>query len=117
MLRVTPIPDNMRSVMGLRFQKRLSLMNGLKLNLSKKGASVTIGQKGASINIGKDGVYGNAGIPGSGVSYREKLSGKSPSALGQVLVWLIVIAALGYVLGGQTSQDVLNNVLSLLQTK
>ena len=103
--------------MGLRFQKRIQLLKGLKLNLSKKGASVTLGKKGASINVGKDGVYGNAGIPGSGVSYREKLSGKSLGALGQPLVWLIVLAALGFVLGGQSLDDVIKNLLSILNVK
>lgn len=101
--------------MGLRFQKRISLLKGIKLNLSKGGASVTVGKKGASINIGKDGVTGNAGIPGSGLSYREKLTGKSPSALGNALVWLIVIAAVGYALGGQSLDDVLKNLSSLLK--
>ena len=100
--------------MGLRFQKRIPLLKGLMLNLSKTGASVTLGKKGASINIGKDGVTGNAGIPGTGVSYREKLSGTSPSALGKVLVWLIVIAALGIVLGGESSEDVLKNIQRIL---
>jgi len=101
--------------MGLRFQKRISLIKGLTLNLSKTGASVTLGKKGASINIGKDGVTGNAGIPGTGLSYREKLSGKPTSALGQPLMWLIVLAALGFVLGGHSADDVLKNMLSVLK--
>lgn len=100
--------------MGLRFQKRISLLKGVTLNLSKTGASVTLGKKGASINIGKDGVTGNAGIPGTGVSYREKLSGKSPSALGKILVWLIVLAALGVVLGGNSLDDIIKNLQNIL---
>lgn len=99
--------------MGLRFQKRISLLKGLTLNLSKTGASVTIGKKGASLNIGKKGVTGNAGIPGTGVSYREKLSGKSLGALGRPLIWLIVLTALGLVLGGESFEDVFKNILTL----
>jgi len=101
--------------MGLRFQKRISLLKGITLNLGKGGASVTVGKKGASINIGKNGVTGNAGIPGTGLSYREKLSGRPPSALGQPLMWLIVLAALGFVLGGQSADDVIKNILTLLK--
>lgn len=100
--------------MGLRFQKRIKLLKGVTLNLGKGGASVSVGQKGASINIGKNGVTGNAGIPGTGLSYREKLSGKSPSALGTALVWLLVIAAVGITLGGASLDDIVKNVLSLL---
>jgi len=101
--------------MGLRFQKRISLLKGITLNLSKSGASVTLGKKGASINVGKNGVTGNAGIPGSGLSYREKLSGKPISALGQPLMWLIVLAALGFVLGGHSADDILKNIMAIVK--
>lgn len=59
--------------MGLRFRKTVKLCKGVKLNVSKSGLSVTVGKKGASVNIGKNGVYGNLGIPGTGISYRQKL--------------------------------------------
>lgn len=101
--------------MGLRFQKRIPLLKGLTLNLSKTGASVTLGKKGASINIGKDGVTGNAGIPGSGLSYREKLSGKSTGGLANALLWLVVIAAIGLVLGGKDIENVLQRVMDILK--
>jgi hypothetical protein len=73
---------------GLRFQKRLKLLPGLKLNLSKSGASATLGTKGAGVNIGPGGITTNAGIPGTGLSYRQKLSGKNKSA------WIGVVALL-----------------------
>ncbi|ARU15921.1 hypothetical protein A9D14_06655 [Croceicoccus marinus] len=59
--------------MGFRFQKRISILPGVRLNLSKSGASWSVGPRGASINIGKRGVYGNVGLPGTGLSYRERL--------------------------------------------
>lgn len=59
--------------MGLRFRKTVKLCKGVKLNVSKSGLSVTVGKKGASVNIGKNGVYGNLGIPGTGISYLQKL--------------------------------------------
>lgn len=59
--------------MGFRFQKRITLFPGVRLNLSKSGASVSVGPRGASVNIGKRGVFGTVGLPGSGLSYRERL--------------------------------------------
>lgn len=61
--------------MGLRFQKRISIMPGIRLNWSLGGPSLSVGPRGASVTMGKRGVYGNVGIPGSGLSYRTKLSG------------------------------------------
>jgi hypothetical protein len=60
---------------GLRFQKRLSVLPGVRVNLSKSGASTSIGPRGADVNIGRDGVTTNAGIPGTGLSYRQKVGG------------------------------------------
>lgn len=59
--------------MGFRFQKRITLLPGVRMNLSKSGASLSVGPRGASVTMGKRGVYGNVGIPGSGLSYRERL--------------------------------------------
>ncbi|GGD56214.1 DUF4236 domain-containing protein [Croceicoccus mobilis] len=59
--------------MGFRFQKRISILPGVRLNLSKSGASWSVGPRGASVNIGKRGIFGNVGIPGTGLSYRERL--------------------------------------------
>ena len=59
--------------MGLRFQRRIRLFKGVTLNLSKTGASVSLGGRGASVNLRGDKVTGNVGIPGTGISYRERL--------------------------------------------
>ena len=64
---------------GLRFQKRLRLLPGVRINLSKSGASASVGPRGADVNIGPRGVSANAGIPGTGLSYRNKLGGKTSS--------------------------------------
>lgn len=73
--------------MGIRFRKSIKLAPGIKLNISKSGISTSIGKKGASVNVGSKGVYGNVGIPGTGVSFREKIVGsgskKSSSSNGQ----------------------------------
>lgn len=79
--------------MGLRFQKRISLLPGVRLNLSKSGVSASLGPRGADVNIGPHGVTTNAGIPGTGISYRQKLgAGKSK---GGWLGILAVVAGLG----------------------
>ena len=59
--------------MGFRFQKRISLLPGVRINLSKSGVSTSLGPRGADVNIGKGGVTANAGIPGTGLSYRHKI--------------------------------------------
>jgi uncharacterized protein DUF4236 len=56
--------------MGFRFRKRLKLIPGVWINLSKRGSSLSVGGHGATVNFSKRGVIGSASIPGSGVSYR-----------------------------------------------
>lgn len=80
--------------MGFRFQKRISILPGVRINLSKSGASASLGPRGADVNIGRDGITTNAGIPGTGLSYRQKLGGK-----GGKTGWfgiLMVVAGLGF---------------------
>jgi hypothetical protein len=70
---------------GLRFQKRLGILPGVRVNLSKSGVSASLGPRGADVNIGPHGVTTNAGIPGTGLSYRRKL-GTHGSWLGVALL-------------------------------
>lgn len=65
--------------MAFRFQRRIRLLPGLRLNLSKGGVSLTGGVTGASISVGRRGVWRNVGIPGTGLSHRQKLRGGSSS--------------------------------------
>ena len=76
--------------MGFRFQKRLSILPGVRINLSKGGVSTSLGPRGADVNIGKNGITTNAGIPGTGLSYRSKLGGHG----GKIGV-LALVAGLG----------------------
>jgi hypothetical protein len=59
---------------GIRFRKRIKILPGLHVNVSKSGTSLNIGPKGANISIGKKGVYANTGIPGTGIYSRERIS-------------------------------------------
>jgi len=64
--------------MGLRFQKRLTVFPGLRLNFSLRGVSATVGPRGASINVGPKGSFLNLGIPGTGLSTRVHLAPQQP---------------------------------------
>lgn len=53
-------------------------MPGVRLNLSRGGASVSVGGRGATVNVGKRGITSTVGIPGTGLSW-SKRSGWSAS--------------------------------------
>ena len=59
--------------MGLRFRKSITIMPGVRVNLSGSGASMSVGPRGASVSFGKRGTYANFGLPGTGLSYRTRL--------------------------------------------
>lgn len=63
--------------MAWSFRRRIKIIPGVHLNLSKSGISTSIGIRGANINIGKTGTYLNTGIPGTGIYRRQKLSGNN----------------------------------------
>jgi hypothetical protein len=60
--------------MALRFQKRFTVMPGVRLNFGKRGVSLSLGPRGSSVNVGREGVHGNLGLTGTGLSVRNKLS-------------------------------------------
>jgi hypothetical protein len=60
--------------MSLRFRKTIKLLPGVRLNLSRGGISTSIGRRGATLNIGgKRGPRATVGLPGTGLSYTERL--------------------------------------------
>ena len=91
--------------MGFRFQKRIRIFKGLTLNLSNSGTSWSVGGRGASVNLKGGKTTGNVGIPGTGLSYRERLdnNGRGSSGDGGGLgwvVWLVIaIVLLGVFFG------------------
>ena len=65
--------------MGLRFQRRVKLFPGCHLNLSGSGVGVSFGGRGAHVGISSRGRrYVSAGIPGTGISYRQTIP-KAPA--------------------------------------
>ena len=55
--------------MGFRFFKRLYILPGVSLNLSKSGISFSFGFPGARLTLGKRGIRKTIGLPGTGMYY------------------------------------------------
>jgi hypothetical protein len=74
--------------MGFRFQKRIRILPGLRVNLSKTGLSTSFGGKGLTVNIRGDRVKTTVGAPGSGLSYSDTSKTSQPW-----LIWVLLAAA------------------------
>ena len=94
--------------MGFRFRRRVTLFPGLRINLSKSGASVSIGGRGATVNYSKRGKRVTVGIPGSGISYsasshessgtpatRPAIGGNPASGQSNHAVLLLIVVGVG----------------------
>lgn len=96
--------------MPLRFQKRVRIIPGLSLNLSRTGVSWSVGGRGLTMNLRKGKVTGTVGIPGTGLSYRQELTPSrstdstrqanepaqsGSSAAGLVLILIILLIGIG----------------------
>ncbi|EWG98750.1 DUF4236 domain-containing protein [Halomonas sp. BC04] len=68
--------------MAFRFQRRITLAPGLRLNLRKRGLGLSVGPRGAGLSVGPRGVQGHAGLPGTGLAYRQKLNNKDADRRG-----------------------------------
>ena len=90
--------------MGFRFNRRVSIFKGLRLNLSKSGPSVSVGGRGAWLTFGKKGTRATVGIPGTGMSWSEKIESTpqpestSSSLLGTLIRLIFTLGFLGIVL-------------------
>nr|DAP79765.1 MAG TPA: Protein of unknown function (DUF4236) [Caudoviricetes sp.] len=69
--------------MGFRYRKSVKIAPGVRMNFSKSGASVSVGGKGGHVTVNSKGeTRVGASIPGTGVSYTEKVSGPAKSSGG-----------------------------------
>jgi Protein of unknown function (DUF4236) len=59
--------------MGFRFYKRVNLIPGLRMNLSRRGPSLSVGHRGAWFTIGPRGKRVTVGGLGTGLYYTEKI--------------------------------------------
>jgi hypothetical protein len=55
------------TTMALRFQRRIKLMPGVRLNLGLHGAGLSVGPRGLHVGMNRRGMYTSAGIPGTGI--------------------------------------------------
>jgi hypothetical protein len=92
--------------MNWRFRKRITLMPGVRLNLSKGGVSARVGIRGAGITLGKSGMTASGGLPGTGFYASHKFA--QPSGSSQLFaaptqgrtgywLWLLLLVAVGAV--------------------
>ena len=57
--------------MGFRFQRRIRIAPGVRLNLSKSGIGASVGRTGLRVGMdAKRKKYFSVGLPGTGLSYR-----------------------------------------------
>ncbi len=55
--------------MGWRFQRRRRLLPGVRLNVGKRGPSVTVGPRGARLTAGRRGTSATLSLLGTGLAY------------------------------------------------
>jgi len=82
--------------MAFRFTRRFSIVPGLRLNLSKRGASVSVGRRGAWYTVGPRGQRATLGVPGTGLYWTEKIPPAAPPRARHR--WAFILAGLVVVL-------------------
>jgi hypothetical protein len=67
---------------GFRFQRRIKILPGLAINISKSGVGFSAGGRGFHVGIDSKGRrYTSASLPGTGISWREYQKAKPHHAL------------------------------------
>ncbi|MFY0127906.1 MULTISPECIES: DUF4236 domain-containing protein [Bacillus cereus group] len=65
--------------MGFRFRKSIKVAPGVKINVTHKGVGVSAGVKGARISTGPSGSRITTSLPGTGISYEQRIGKKKGS--------------------------------------
>jgi Protein of unknown function (DUF4236) len=78
-----------------RFQRRIGIGPGLRLNISKRSVSLSEGVRGAHVTIGKTPRV-TLGIPGSGLSWTQTFATRRRGRRGGVslVTWAFALFAL-----------------------
>ena len=63
--------------MGWKFQKRVRILPGVTLNLSRKGVSTSVGRRGARVTWGHGQTRTTLGLPGTGISHTSVRKNRS----------------------------------------
>ena len=72
-----------------RFRKTISILPGVRVNLSKTGVSGSVGGHGATLNVGHGKENITLGVPGTGLSYR------TPATNGLIMALVVVAIVIG----------------------
>ena len=64
--------------MGFRFRRRIRLIPGVRINLSRSGSSLSIGHRGAWYTFGPRGRRVTLGLPGTGLYRTEHVPPAAP---------------------------------------
>lgn len=90
--------------MGFRFHRRIRILPGIHLNLSKSGVGLSLGAPPFTVSIGPRGVRETASLPGAGISYVSEQSAPArPERArgGHWLLWALVLAVAFLALAGR----------------
>ena len=83
--------------MGFRFQKRIRVAPGLRLNLSKSGVGASVGRTGLRVGIdAKRKKYFSVGLPGTGISYRKQFG---QPVTKQAMIWVAGVLVALWIIG------------------
>jgi Protein of unknown function (DUF4236) len=95
------------SAMGFRFQRRIRILPGIRLNISWSGASTSLGVRGAHVTFGRGRRRVTMGLPGTGISYSKvgKMNRTAPgpsalTAISSLVVMIFVAITLWHMLHG-----------------
>jgi hypothetical protein len=84
--------------MGFRFSKRVNLIPGLRMNLSRSGPSLSIGHRGAWFTIGPRGNRVTVGGLGTGLYYTERVPPATAPHGGHQAAFVVLVLLLVAVL-------------------
>ncbi|MGD0183763.1 MAG: DUF4236 domain-containing protein [Roseiarcus sp.] len=68
--------------MGFRFYRRVRIIPGLRANISRSGISLSLGHKGLWYTVGSHGRRVTLSLPGSGLSWTQRLPAAAPPHAG-----------------------------------
>ena len=77
--------------MGWRFRKSFQIAPGVRVNFGRKTASLRVGGRGFGLTSGTSGSRWTVGIPGTGLSYSQRIDGRR-APVGSALVGLFWLA-------------------------
>jgi hypothetical protein len=80
--------------MPIRFQRRITIVPGISLNLNKKSVSASFGRRDAHFTVGPKGRRTTVGLPGTGLYYTTYQKGKPGIFLVLVIIGVILLAIL-----------------------